>query len=469
MRSRRLQAGLLLAACALAAQLAHGTATIVIQNNDPPGVGFNDPTVAAPVGGNTGTTLGQQRLIAFQAAANIWGATLTSSVTIVVDATWEALTCTATSAVLGSAGALSVFRDFTGAPVAGTWFPVVVANKITGADQDPGADIRARFNRNLGSPGCLTGTFFYLGIDNNHGANVDLIAVLLHEFGHGLGFQTYTSGSTGAQLAGFPAIWDTFLLDTAQGLTWSAMTDAQRQTSAIGTTLVWSGANVVSAVPGVLSGAPEMVISAPASLAGTLLVGTAAFGPPLANPGITGEVMPVVDTGLETGLACLPLSAANAAAVNGKIALVDRGTCGFTIKVATVQAAGAVGAIIVDNVPGSPPPGLGGTDPSITIPSVRITLADGLALKNFLKFRSRTKSGLITTLRTNLAMLAGADASNRPFMYTPNPFQGGSSVSHWDTRLTPNQLMEPSISADLTHSVVTPQDLTFQLLKDIGW
>jgi hypothetical protein len=29
--------------------------------------------------------------------------------------------------------------------------------------------------------------------------------------------------------------------------------------------------------------------------------------------------------------------------------------------------------------------------------------------------------------------------------------------------------MEPSISADLTHSPVLPVDMTFELLKDIGW
>ena len=77
---------------------AFPAATIVIQNGDPAGVGFNDATVVAPVGGNTGTTLGQQRLIAFQYAANIWGATITSSVPIVVLATWEPLSCTATGA-----------------------------------------------------------------------------------------------------------------------------------------------------------------------------------------------------------------------------------------------------------------------------------------------------------------------------------------------------------------------------------
>src|SRR5262252_947914 len=91
------------AACSLlAATAANAAATIIIVNGNAAGVGFNDPTVAAPVGGNPGTTLGQQRLIAFQAAANKWGATLSSSVQIRVLSTFEPLTCTATSAVLGS-------------------------------------------------------------------------------------------------------------------------------------------------------------------------------------------------------------------------------------------------------------------------------------------------------------------------------------------------------------------------------
>jgi hypothetical protein len=42
-------------------------------------------------------------------------------------------------------------------------------------------------------------------------------------------------------------------------------------------------------------------------------------------------------------------------------------------------------------------------------------------------------------------------------------------VSHWDTIAFPNLLMEPAINADLTHSVIPPQDLTFGQLQDIGW
>jgi len=60
---------------ALAATLLAGplhAATITIVNADGAGEGFNDPTPAAPVGGNPGTTVGAQRLYVFQYAASIW-------------------------------------------------------------------------------------------------------------------------------------------------------------------------------------------------------------------------------------------------------------------------------------------------------------------------------------------------------------------------------------------------------------
>lgn len=451
---------------------AYAAATITIVNGDPANVGFNDPTAVAPVGGNPGTTLGQQRLNAFQAAANKWGATLTSSVTIRVLATWEALTCNATSAVLGSAGATEVFRDFTGAPISGAWFGKAETAKLIGADPDPAtADIRARFNINLGNTGCLTGTPFYLGLDNNHGTAVDLVTVLTHEFGHGLGFQTFTNGQTGAQLAGFPSVWDFFLTDTSTGKLWSIMSNAERAASSLNYgKLVWAGTNVSAAIPQVLQqGTPLLTVSAPATVAGDYSVGTASFGPALSSPGITGEVMPVVDQANGTGLACNPLSAANATAVNGKIAVVDRGVCTFNVKTKTCQDAGAIAVIVVDNVAGSPPAGLGGTDATITIPAVRVTLADGNALKAALAKRTRLHSGMFANLGLNLAVRAGANAAGQALLFAPNPFQGGSSVSHYDVSMFPNQLMEPAINGDLTHEVTVPFDLTFELLKDIGW
>ncbi|MDH3695589.1 MAG: peptidase, partial [Gammaproteobacteria bacterium] len=72
-------------------------ATFNIINLDVPGEGFKDGSPVTPVTGNSGTTLGQQRLNAFQAAADFWGATLQSSVTIDVEASMDPDFCTATS------------------------------------------------------------------------------------------------------------------------------------------------------------------------------------------------------------------------------------------------------------------------------------------------------------------------------------------------------------------------------------
>jgi hypothetical protein len=444
---------------------AYAAATIVIVNGDPANVGFNDPTAVAPVGGNPGTTLGQQRLNVFQAAASIWGAKLTSVPTIRVLSTMEPLTCTATGAVLGSAGATEVFRDFAGAPIPASWYPLSLANKLFGSSLDPStAEIRARFNVNLGQPGCLTGIPFYLGLDNNHGNQVDMLTVLLHELSHGLGFQTFTSGITGAVLAGFPAAFDHFLLDGSTNKLWKDMTNSERAASALNTRhLAWNGSNVSASTPGVLRfGVPFLNVAGPAGVAGSYEVGTASFGPPLFSPGISGVPILAVPA-----LACNPLS--NSASVYGKVAIVDRGVCAFAVKVKNAQNAGAIGVVVVNSAAGSPPEGMSGADPTITIPSVLVTQNDGNTLKNALIFGSRTRPAMLYTLFLDNSRLLGGDSQGRMLMFTPNPFQSGSSVSHWDTIAFPNQLMEPAINGDLTHSVDVPQDLTLKLLKDLGW
>ena len=455
-------------------------ANIILINANVAGVGFNDATPAAPVGGNPGTTRGQQRLNAFAHAASIWGAELDSSVDIRILARMTPLSCSATSAVLGSAGPRFVDRDFAGAPVAGHWYHLALANKLAGTDlvtaaDDPaglGAEISANFNSNLGNVGCLTGVPFYLGLDNNHGTAIDLVAVLLHEFGHGLGFSTVTSGISGNQLGGFPSIYDRFAFDNTLGKSWDQMTAAERQFSALnGRKLVWNGANVTAAAPSVLvAGTPELQINAPSDIAGSYLVGAASFGPVLEAPGLNRQVMPVAIQTAGAGSGCEPFNDDNARAVKNRIALIDRGVCGFVVKVKNAQNAGAVGVIIADNVASTPPAGLGGADPTITIPAVRVSLADGNKLKAALNLGpSGRSSGVVARLGVDNSQLAGADKLGRVMLFSPNPFQSGSSISHWDTSAFKNLLMEPAINGDLTHSVVPPNDLTKPMFKDIGW
>ena len=104
----------------------------------------------------------------------------------------------------------------------------------------------------------------------------------------------------------------------------------------------------------------------------------------------------------------------NGAQIQGRIALVDRGTCNFTVKVKNAQDAGAIGVIVVDNVPGSPPGGMSGSDPTITIPSVRVTQADGNAI------RAQLANGVVATLGLSPTLYAGADGSGRMLLYTPD-------------------------------------------------
>ncbi len=469
---RRAAAALALACCSIG--VAHAAATITIVNLNTPNVGFNDRTPAQPVGGNNGRTLGEQRLIAFQHAADIWARTLTSPVPIRVEAVFEPLVCSADGAVLGSAGAIEIFRDFPKAPKANTWYPGALASKLTGTDMaSPGrGHIRARFNSRLGLfPDCLPGSGFYLGLDRKAGEQIDLVAVLLHELGHGLGFQNFTDEGTGEFFDEKPSIWDHFLVDIRNNKAWVNMKNEERRLSAIGgATLSWNGERVYRAAARILAPEPQLVISgmAAGTVGGKHRVGDASFGPQLGQNAVTGELMPLVDQANGGGLACTPLSPANAMAVRGNIALVDRGACPFVTKARILQHAGARGMVVVENTddPVSP---LGGSDPAVRIPAVRIDKATGEQLKTAMYRRSRTSSGVVASLGVDPDKLAGTDWVRRVRMYSPEEYSPGSSVSHYSVDTKPNQLMEPSINPDLTHDVLPPHDLTFPLLQDIGW
>jgi hypothetical protein len=430
---------------------------ILVFSGDPAGQGFNDPTPVAPVGGNAGTTLGAQRANVFLHAAAIWTEKLQPTSDIFVLATFEPLGAN----VLGSAGTTFIFRDFPGEEYAGTWYHSALADKLAGFDLNPGFfDIRARFSSQFA---------FYLGFDNNEPPNlVDLLPVVLHEMGHGLGFANFADESTGQLAGGFGDIYSAYTLDVTTGKRWNDMTDAERAASAINVRKVsWDGKHVNDAVPSVLKpGEPSLVITTPPGL-GAFSVGAAAFGPPVAAPGITGNIAvgldPVDAAGPSPTDGCSALT--NGAQLTGKIVLLDRGTCTFVIKVKNAQNAGAIAVVIADNQPGDPPQGLGGADPTIIIPSVRISLGAGNAIKAALA------GGPVNgTLGVDLSILSGTDRVRHLMMVAAfNPVVPGSSISHYEAVAFPNQLMEPAINGDLTSSVQPPQDLTLPLMTDVGW
>lgn len=101
------------------------------------------------------------------------------------------------------------------------------------------------------------------------------------------------------------------------------------------------------------------------------------FGPALTATGTSGALA-VANDG--TGVGSDACEALGAGTLTGKIAIVDRGTCNFTVKVANAQAAGAVAVVIANNADGTAF-GPGGTDRKVRIPSGMVSLADGNALK----------------------------------------------------------------------------------------
>ena len=133
------------------------------------------------------------------------------------------------------------------------------------------------------------------------------------------------------------------------------------------------------------SSAPNPIVVNSGPLAGRTFSGPmAGFGESLVTTGpITGDVVYVgrgCDPAYPIGSAQpIPLDPYLADPA-GKIALIDRGTCAFVGKVKKAEDLGALMVIVANNIAG-PATAMGGADPSITIPSVMITLDDGNTFK----------------------------------------------------------------------------------------
>ncbi len=377
-----------------------GTSTFAIRVEDGPDSGFNDPSEVEAVPANPGgTTLGGQRLAAMEWVAGVWAELLGSSVEINIEASYVELACdTVNGAVLAGASTTFVFSGFRNAPRQATWYHGALAESLAGENlsftEDGGSpdagDLFIVFNSEIDEECLGPGTGYYYGLDGNTPpGTVSFAQVALHEISHGLGFANFSNDETGEFFGSpeqgiprMPDIFNVFSFDNDQRLHWDVMSDDGRAASAINSGgVVWDGPRTTAAAGDVLDDAPRLNINLPGRIAGSYAVMPAEFGPRLDEVGITGDLAVVSDGSADATLGCNPL--VNANDIDGKVAVIDRGTCFFTEKVKNAQDAGAIAAIIVNNLPQGLPP-MGGEDASVTILSVGISQADGDLIKEML-------------------------------------------------------------------------------------
>jgi hypothetical protein len=128
------------------------------------------------------------------------------------------------------------------------------------------------------------------------------------------------------------------------------------------------------------------------------LAAGASFGPALTTLGVSAALKLAVDSTAPTGDACQSIQPGQ---LTGKVAIVDRGTCNFTVKVRNAQAAGAIAVVVVSDDDSYFT--MGGTDRKVTIPSVMVGAASGATIK--------AAAGAIASVRKNAATPLQRDGS----------------------------------------------------------
>ena len=229
------------------------------------------------------------------------------------------------------------------------------------------------------------------GLTTNYCNGVTADDVVAHEWGHAYTQETH----------GLIYQWQPGALNESYSDIWGEVVD---QINGVGTDSP-GGARTVGACSSHTTPLPVLIINSPQSQ--QCAAGGAAFGPPLTFTGLTGNVVLSLDGvgGADTSTTngCTP-PFTNAAQIAGNIALVDRGVCGFAVKVKNLQNAGAVGVVVANNVAGVLT--MAGVDPTITIPSLIISLANGNIVKSYLSAGQTVN----VTMRTTAQAGAGEDS-----------------------------------------------------------
>lgn len=146
-------------------------------------------------------------LAVFNKATEIWSQFIVSGVPIVIDVSWSNLG----GNILGSAGPTYSYINFDVAPYTNTYFPISLMEKMRAMDANSDkADIVANFNSSF--------SHWYIGTEGLPSPNqIDLLSVVIHELGHGLGFSGYLEANSSSQVAyiNYPGIFDKFTQDGA--------------------------------------------------------------------------------------------------------------------------------------------------------------------------------------------------------------------------------------------------------------
>ena len=195
---------------------------------------------------------------------------------------------------------------------------------------------------------------------------------------------------------------------------------------------------VLAAAASTLSGShytEAIQVTAPPDLVGELEMREASFTPSLADSGpVSGGLVLVDDGSAQTSGGTTSLHDAcealdNARALAGKIALIERGTCLFQDKVARVEAAGAIAAVVYNN--SGPPIIMNGDANSAGIPAVMIGSGDGQRLADRLSAGDDVEVHLASGV-----LLQQQDTGNRMADFSAR----GPAESDWD-------LVKPDVTA----------------------
>lgn len=448
-------------------------ADVVIVNLDQPGVGLNDNTPATPAGGNNGTTRGQQRMNLVQRAANIWGSRLVSTVPIRVSVQFAGTFSCAQNPgdfVYLAFGGPSAYYTVNPPPDPPhpIVYPTALRNAILGTVANPSTpELSLRINPLIDSqPGCLTGTTgFWYGINPDiappaGSSRFPLLPLVLHEMAHGLGFVQNHNLQNGSGFPPYYYTFDTQIFDNTLANFWTQLTDSQVLFSAANDpNVIWKGPSVDAAKAIFLNKPLRLRIAATAQPGE---VAQAFYGSSFPTAGLAGMATLVNDGSANSDEGCGALI--NAAQVQGRIAVIKRGSCGFEQKSRNAEQAGAVAVLILNNraeTPSDPLPVAGGYDFTLRKPTATVAYQTGLAVLSQLV---TTPNATLTIESIPGSTLLGTQ-TNFMRMHAPMPISQGSSISHFTSDTGGPLLMQAEISPSLFDRL----DMTPELLRDIGW